>query len=222
MSVLKIPPKLPENSTDLRYGTNSDASMRLSGTVIKYENIPIFVKGVSEEDTMLRAWDMLEEGQLFLIHYNDVRLDVSSQPLGYVYDPDVFDAPCFLTRAPRRLQKQGIDPTRLIIYRKGRYSGLGIGPGHGRAIIALGKTLRNEYPSIQSLEAPQGALSRSLAFYTTKDKKLRSLFYKNSSVGLVSLSDRAIYIPKTVPGEIHTKISNYINKQGGSYELAVV
>lgn len=89
-----------------RYPNESDVSMRLSHSYIRYKGKAAYVHATSGFALHI-VQDSLQRRPLS-IHPDDPDLDISSPPTGYCYD-DSGPVCCWIARLPMRQQKQGLE-----------------------------------------------------------------------------------------------------------------
>lgn len=162
-----------------RYDTQHDANMRLAKSIVRLNGAPIFIKECP--DMWCIAWDLIDGSGDFLVNANDKRLDISSPPLGYI---NYSGSAQYAMRNATRSQKQGIDPAKLA-YLDVKQGPRAFGYG-GDLLIAIGQSIRNEFPSLlEGMKRKNGfAISRTWAFGSTKDKDVFLLYHRQYPVAL--------------------------------------
>lgn len=160
-------PASVKKKTSVRYLTNSDAQMRLHGSVVMFDNIPVFIEQNSDsikfEVTPLDGVSKVPN----TVSANDERLNISSVELGYVnltskaVTPDAV----YVQRIPARKQKQGVTADSLFFYREGGESLWMDSRGWKVPFVDLDRTIRGVYPSVQeAYEAVRSGRALGMAF----------------------------------------------------------
>ena len=160
---------------DLRYTSTHDVKMRLSDTIVRYGDTPVYVRGSwsmpNDPDGLhIQCLDLVL-GEHFICHSSDVNLDISSLPLGWV---DYHETPFFLSRGTASSQKQGVylghvfsfDPSYMSTNR-------GFGWDSFRDLDGLVRCVSGEYSSIKVIASRPlgGALHRDWALTNPRFRK---------------------------------------------------
>ena len=172
-----------------RYETPTDASTRLDGTYLRYQNEVVFVKhydGMKFNVSSHLPDSKFSSGKLVDASSED--LDISSIPLGFLSGPFPSDLPIIVRRAPVRKYKQGIHPSNIVIEQYtigGDPTNLG-----SRAISSLFgttpfvKMLENKYSSyLEALKTVSSNTGHSL-YSCAFSKEFTLFFFKGRTIVL--------------------------------------
>lgn len=138
----------------VQYDNSNDVSSRLSGTVIRYRERPIYIESVEGYELFCR--DILADKNFSCDVNKDLNLDFRSPALGYVNT----GRGCFYySRIPTRGYKQGLEPRGTsMLYSTGENRG-----ARDLTSKAVARCIVGDYPSFKdALEAAKKG--RYLAF----------------------------------------------------------
>lgn len=199
------------------YDSLGDAEMRLLGTVIRVDGMPVLVDNISkngdEEDFLLKLTSLISPYKTVFARLGYAGVDLSSAPLGYC---NINSKAYFLARNPARRQKQGIDPRHVQVYH----------PTNGGCHIGVsakevGLCVQGTFVSIQKFIEKHNELveERYSALALSRDIALSSdtIYYHTFPIGTFSKNgDRFEY-------NINKPIFKYYNFKGvfGDYFRAV-
>lgn len=208
---------------ETRYDSSADAHMRLTRTVVRFEDKPIYIMEVGP-DMRLLTWDMLP-AQKFVngIHSNDKRLDISSVPLGFInYNGEGY----YASRSPSRSQKQGVNLQSLfydsMTNGKSPYGAI----NNNDFIVSFGAMCRGEYPELkESVDmASHGkscAFSKTWGLRKTRDKSIFVLHHKMNPVGIFVNSENLFLFQKDELNAVRDRsLKNVLaSKKIGKYDV---
>ena len=174
---------------DKRYVTESDVSSKLNGSVIRYKGIPAIVSNTEGFSLVISTID--KDGMVLFpqtVDVDDPDLDTSVPPLGYAnYKKDAY----FPQLLPEKNYKHGINYSCFRAFTPS---------GFCRTLpaFALPYSLFNSYPHMDEVWVDGNkslAISPNLALSIVKgDKGIASLYLKRRQIGLVSKSDKVVYV----------------------------
>lgn len=208
---------------DSRYESAADAHMRLTRSVVRFENEPVYVLEVAPTLEM-HTWDMrTSEKHRHDIKANDKRLDISSIPLGYVnYNGEGY----YASRAPARAQKQGVSPISMCYDSMSREKRLGNGTLiQSDFLVEFGKMCRNEYIELpEALDISKNrysaAFSKTWGVSKTKDGSLFTLYHRMNPVGIFIKSENLFLFQKDELNRVRERsLRNVLAKESGKYNV---
>lgn len=100
------------------YDNVHDAEMRLSGTVIRFLNEPVYVRSVytNNNNIYLHLQNCINDEEKKVKLTNE-GIDISSPPLGFIQSLSGYGMTYFYAaRMPARKQQQGLDTRRMVVY----------------------------------------------------------------------------------------------------------
>lgn len=108
------------------YDNLHDAGMRLTGSIIRFRGMPVYVQRCDHHPdggVGLKVDQCCPPYDSMYLRMNDPDIDVSSAPLGYIDYPTQYGMSCvYAVRMPSRKQVQGIAPSRIQLYMNGTRS----------------------------------------------------------------------------------------------------
>lgn len=187
------------------FDNRHDASMRLNGTIIRYKNIPYYIRGVEE------SWIEAIDGNILVllaspcsnttaiskIPLSDPDINISSPPLGYIRLSNYTWS--YAVRMPERKQAQGMVPDRIHV--RDHKDGGQLRRLRGDVSIkAIGECISGKYQTSADYEKhlkelpPYGwsvGLSRNIAVDYDR------LYYKAHVIGSIEHKDGVHYVTIT-------------------------
>lgn len=142
----------------LRYDSSHDVRMRLMGTFIKIDDEPYYVLRTFDDLSMsvvplseLTVSAMVDglSNKSIQIHSSDVRIDLSSIPIGYLPDTKIAT---YFYRTPRNSQRQGLVLENLgsfTLKKNGEQWGGGLGLKGNEDLKDLYKMIQNKFIGFQ-------------------------------------------------------------------------
>lgn len=193
----------------VRFVTSEDVNSRLRDSYIRYKGKPHYVAAHQVSDICIQ--DVLDSNSKpFWVHSSSTLLDLSSPPLGYVFDHRRCRA-FYLSRSPRRRWKMGADNGNVLVSSsKSDDERITLSNINAKDV---GKCIAGDYPSLKiALKMLRSdtvhGVPVSRVFALEKLDKSLLLFYKNVLAGVVEvLDDRAAVV--LMPDFNH---SEYIKK----------
>ena len=187
------------------YDNGSDVRMRLNNTIVFYEGKPYYCKTYEEGSPnwmMLILSSLEDKPKTIEIKHTDPKLDTSAPRLGYI---NWANSAYFLSRAPARLQSQGLRSD--TIWTKPR-----LVSSNYFTSSAMGNALLGKYPKVSEAEKMLNTLSFSkVAIHRDfaigwKDNLRIGLFYQEEELGERSEEHGLYYINKTPCSSFMTKL----------------
>lgn len=193
-----------------------DVKNRLSNTIIRWRGIPVICK-TTDDGTILSLFDMRTRNTLIAnVDPDDPNIDISSINLGYVQFPAPYNCAVYVRRQPRRIYKQGVDPSHLT------YTPLSIRYGNGDADYAMMYTesvfdsLTGKFPTVKNAidmitKAKVESVALSLDVGLIRNKDTFKFYIKGVEVGFAKASEpNVVIIPKNEVSWVHTLILSEI------------
>lgn len=178
---------LPKEEKDFRYLSSEDVNLRLKSSVVRVSGEPVYVKGTTGNGLKVIYFHLLDQKKEGVVHSSDSELDISSPLLGNCFTRGRVE---YLARGTDKLQRQGLDPSRIS-----RYSDDFTDRGFAGQWEELGKTIKGVFPTFsEAKEVGEMPFGRYLSLGRTKDTgvlKIRhlvntiGLYFKTDSLGLV-------------------------------------
>ena len=192
-------------SLSIQYESVNDANMRLSGTIVLYDGKPVYIREVGA-----LAEGEGKNGDIYRVYIKELpikpndrgayerkfisskKFDLAPFPMGFMNTAS--GKAVYLSRAPRRQQKQGLSEATLSQYVVGDLS------GQGRLVRFADLTssqqfvdcINGKYPSVAEATkmVAEGAdsVAFSRVFAIARDKSLPELIYlyhKKDKVGFI-------------------------------------
>lgn len=208
-----------------RYLNPSDVQMRLAGTIIRYQGEPFWVMhtdGMLVYGNILTG-DLDDPANSISVDSSDVELDISSPPLGMMNHGEW--GPCYVMRGPRRSQRQGVNPSHLLVKRltSGQLrNGVPFGGFSDRQ--AVDRMIKGEHPTFHSLVAfkRSGTFHRRWAVTRSNFPQYMFLYHKTRCVGFVNVERRVVNIPKNFFSKTRMmELSDTIMNQGDFHVVEI-
>ena len=208
---------------EVRYEGASDASMRLSHTMIRFLGTPIYVMEAETNGVggLLSCYPY-DSDVMTHIAYNDSRLDIRSPPLGWV---NTSFGPIYAMRRPLRKQKQGVNPYDLFFFSgssKARGLDFANSTGDGFTRKTLGKTINGEFPSIgECVNNNGGAFNRDLAIVPSENPKIKDVFCLYDKTVCIGYFIKGVFniLPGYLTKTRRQSLRIQIDQEGSNYEI---
>lgn len=176
-----------------------DVRSRLHGTIIRYKNIPYYC--AVGEGNVLHLSDLSTGNLIATVDHDDVDIDISSIPLGFVnLDNPNYKICVYLKREPYRKYKQGVCLEALTQTVLSSSKGI-IGPDRLRC-NGLVKTVEGKFPSLsQAIDLitkggwTSVAISRNIAIF--RQDSILKIYFDEKEVGWMKLGTKVVNIPKS-------------------------
>ncbi len=184
---------------------NKDLEARLHGTIIRYNNHPYFCRYNGSNSLILYHVNQTDS-EFKTIKGNDVLLDISSVPLGYIQQGDKV---AYLTRKPHRRYKQGIDDSALLWHTIDEEEGPQNFPRSLRGNLYTQATIDmilGNYPALDKVmdikpdRAVEVAISRDVAVRYRPALQMWDVFLRRRCVGWVPPGTRTVVVPSNDMG----------------------
>lgn len=186
----------------VRYALDSDARMRLNGTIVRYSGLPVRL----DVKTAGHAKATPLDGNCpFIIDCNSPNLDISSVPLGMVDDGRRID---YLARRPFRSQRQGVYTEDLMVC---AISSTKQKPKKS-SDRALHDMIMGNYPRFNDC-LDGGAFDRDWCVPYNTEGVIRQVVYRGSVVGFFDKAgDIIMVVPPLTDFKTITKLSRLTNR----------
>lgn len=186
----------------IRYSCDSDARMRLNGTIVRYNGLPVKLDVKTKDHAKAVP---LDGHSPFIIDCNSPHLDISSVPLGMVDDGRRID---YIARRPFRCQRQGVHTGDLMVcsissskqdYNKSQAK-------------ALHDMIMDDYPGFDDC-LDGGAFDRDWCVPYRTEGAVRQVVYRGSVVGFFDKTGGPItVVPPLTDFKTITKLSRLTNR----------
>lgn len=225
---------LPSTTEEYRYLNPNDAQMRLVRSFIRFNGHVVWVGEVAGDK--IHLFDPTGEYQAW-VNYNDVRLTISSIPLGWVNIPGLKEiCAVYPERLPLRQQKQGVCVRSLSLFVPFSKSGENEFPGihvpsflpnfgDGFSIRSFGEALSNKYPSIEDVLKTRlgGAFHRDWAICRPRcPSDHYVLYHKTTPVGYYDARKKSFGLLHEATTKTRKESIESIVSLGGGYTVEEV
>ena len=177
------------------YDSLGDASMRLEMSIVCLNGFPIYIEKVhgSDDCIALKCYELTGKKQQITVLLDSPHLSLSSPRLGYV---QIGSNAYYVTRCPKRKQRQGIDASQVYFYENGNnepYRGMSF-QDVGRAVEGPPKTNINK-----ALIYLKKGVEEDCSFALTRDLAIsfKGLFYHAKKIGNIVVKPDVIEIHLT-------------------------
>lgn len=186
-----------------------DYTLRLDGTICRYQGYPVVVR--VNDGVTFNLYRMEDTQHIWKnINPRDEAFDVASIPLGYCQSNENV---VYLSRKPLRKMKQGVDDKSMsynllpdVVEKKGiSYRDLIYSKNFTNMVIDKYPSLDSALDTLRKSEKPMSlAVSRDVALHVNKVKVV-NVYYKNDLVGWLAPGDRTVHVPNDPMGWIVSK-----------------
>lgn len=208
-----MPIENTEKYAEQRYDIGEDVHRRLDGSIVRYKSRPVHLSW--RDGMQLIAVDLLTNEQI-RVDANDVDLDISSPPIGYVNDKKYA---WYFSRVPMRMQKQGLIPRHCVYLREDGSAEAVFQPmGHWNVhTSAIARCILNEYPelgrAVQNIvdgKVISMAFTRRFSLESLKDGVLY-LNNRGNHIGYYMVEDKSFVLPSE---ENYNNYANILRSHG--------
>ncbi len=191
-----------------------DVKNRLSNTVIRYRNNPVFCK-TTEDGLTLNLFSFKNRSHLIAsVDPEDPNIDISSLSLGYLQFNGIA---VYVKRMPRRIYKQGIDVQHLDykpLFSKNDRREVDLSTFFSESVF---NSLMDKFSSLTvaitmmtKSAASSVALNKNVA--VMREGKLLRFYIKGYEVGFSDLTDpNTVHIPSSPEAWVHSVLLEEIN-----------
>lgn len=181
-----------------------DLEQKLSLSLCRYKGEPVWVGNARSKTLPLYSFPSRKE-IVAEISFNDEEFDTASPPLGYVNYKDIV---YYITRAPIRRTRQGIDTRSITVHDLRNRTGI-ISSGQREAIFfsePFKNMIKGKYPDLDKTlkelrdawkkdykVIKEKAVTRNIAL-SINEVGIISVYYKNSYIGYILPNDETTVI----------------------------